>query len=100
MSDLYPWEYTDREGGTFKSWTAGPVTKADLSQRSLTTVIIKGKQVHSLIFETAAAYICGDVVPRWDCVNGWTKTIRQAKKLWPEGLHGKKPKFLYKKGGD
>jgi hypothetical protein len=86
---IYPWEYTDRKGGSFKPWIYGCVSKKSLSKRGM-TVIINGVVVHSLIFESASAGICGDVIARWDSINGWTKTIEEAKEIWPLGLHGQR----------
>ncbi len=54
----------------------------------ISTVPINGIAVHCLIFETPAAGC--DNYARWDCINGWTTTMRQAKKRFPNGLHGKK----------
>ncbi len=93
---IYPWEYTEEEGGEFKPWTGGPVSLGKLKKlKSLdySYVYIKGVKVHSLIFESAGA---GEGnYARWDCVNGWTTTIQQAKKVFPNGLHGLSP--LYRK---
>jgi len=84
---LYPWEYTIYGGSRFKQWGFGPVSKKDLSQRDSHRVTINGIEVHSLIFETAS---CGiGSYARWDCINGWTTTIKAAKKNFPNGLHGK-----------
>ena len=88
---IYPWEYTDKEGGMFKQWIAGNVSEESLKQRNPYTTTINGVKVHSLIFETAAA---GEgCYARWDCINGWTTSLQQAKRNFPKGLHGKKNKF-------
>jgi hypothetical protein len=91
MKRLYPWEYTDREGGNFHPWKAGSVTSQQLRQsiqKINNLVIINGVCVHSLIFESAAAG--GNNYARWDCSNGWTTTIAQARKNFPRGYHGEK----------
>ena len=92
---IYPWEYTDKEGVYFKLWTYGGVTRGQLSKliRKIgdPDPIINGVQVHSLIFESASA---GEgMYARWDCINGWTTTLRQAKKNNPLGYHGQRHKF-------
>lgn len=91
--ELHPWEYTWREGGNFEPWKGGSVTRRKLLQfkkiaQRNGTVLIKEVVVHSLIFESAAAGH-GNYA-RWDCINGWTTTIQQAKRNFPHGLHGVK----------
>lgn len=94
--ELYPWEFTEHEYGDFKLWIAGPVTVELLAKAKEHTFIgcggrrhivnINGIWLHSLIFESAAAG--NNNYARWDCVNGWTTTIEQAKEKFPCGLHG------------
>lgn len=91
MRQLYPWEYTSKEGGWFSPWRRGPVTFRQLRlavQRVNTVAVINGVYVHSLIFESAA--MGHGRYARWDCVNGWTTTLAQARKCFPEGHHGKR----------
>ena len=93
---IYPWEFTSQEGGTLYPWRFGPISNKDLSQRDTRFVLINGMRVHSLIFESAAAGL-GNYA-RWDCVNGWTTTLEEVRKRWPEGYHGE-PNW-YNKGGE
>ena len=90
---IYPWEYTDVEGGNFKQWTHGSVTYHKLKKLvgRGNTVPVNGISVHSLIFETAAAGF-GNYA-RWDSINGWTTTISQARRNFSYGLHGMPNKF-------
>jgi len=92
---LWPREYTSKEGGNFKLWLGKSVTRTQLvkliDKKPANSVLvhITNFNIHSLIFETAAAGH-GNYA-RWDCLNGWTTTIEEAKKKWPKGLHGQKP---------
>jgi hypothetical protein len=95
---IYPWEYTTKECGTFYIWRYGSVTRQLLVAARKKAgggklANINGVQIHALIFESASAGICGDVIGRWDVVNGWTTTLGQAKKRFPNGLHGKPNKY-------
>uniref|UniRef100_A0A6M3JQK6 Uncharacterized protein n=1 Tax=viral metagenome TaxID=1070528 RepID=A0A6M3JQK6_9ZZZZ len=85
---IYPWEYTYTEGGNFKVWVSGSVTYHQLKKLvgAKYYTIVNGVRVHCLIFETASAGY-GNYA-RWDCVNGWTTTISQARKNFPGGMHG------------
>ncbi len=98
--ELWPWEYTSKEGGNFKWWKGNQITRKQLEDLLSKThsaefgayVVINNWTVHSLIFETHTAGNPNDnVYARWDCLNGWTTTIEEAKKKWPEGLHGQLP---------
>lgn len=90
---IYPWEYTDQEGGNFKQWVSGSVTYHQLKRLigKGHTVIVNKVKVHCLIFETAAAGY--GAYARWDCINGWTTTISQARRAFPNGMHGEPNKF-------
>ncbi len=96
MKLLWPWEYISEEGGTFKSWRFGSVTEVllnqALSKENNGIVSINGIKVHALIFESAAAGY-GNYA-RWDCINGWTTTFKQAQKMFPQGLHGQKHIYM------
>lgn len=95
--ELWPWEYTTREGGDFMFWKGKSVTRDQLAKLIDKTdgwlrVEIDKIKFHSLIFENHIAGNPNDgVYARWDCLNGWTTTIEEAKKKWPEGLHGQLP---------
>lgn len=88
---LYPFEYSTQEGGMFKPWTFGPVNPKDLhlSLKSSGAIKINNIDIHSLIFETPAAGF--NAFARWDCVNGWTTTLEEARKVWPKGNHNDPP---------
>lgn len=93
---IYPWEYTYKEGGNFTIWTKGSVTYHQLKKlvggiQGPKTVEINTVIVHSLIFESASAGY-GNYA-RWDCINGWTTTISQARKHFSWGCHGESNKF-------
>ncbi len=84
MSKYFPWEYTEKEGGTFYQWVYGEISTRQLRKALLTRdkscnmVTINGHLVHSLIFESSSAGFGS--YARWDCINGWTKTIKHVKK--------------------
>lgn len=94
VEELFPREYTDNERGEFKIWIYGPVTKEqlelsrenDIFEFRYWCVNINGQKVHSLVFETPLAG--WGSYGRWDCVNGWTTTIEDARKRFPNGAHG------------
>lgn len=93
--ELWPWEYTKKEGGNFIFWEGTSVTKKQLTdlitrkKNLFNTVRIDNYNVHSLIFERAQ--IGFGNYARWDCLNGWTTTIEEAKKQFPKGKHGQFP---------
>lgn len=75
---ILPWEYTEREGGTFIRWTGGIIDRESIPppRRRASTVLLNGITVHSFII---GPYEYGtDYYARWDCVNGWTRTVYQA----------------------
>ena len=85
---LYPTWYTTREGGTWEEWTVGSFTKKQLKDAVVVAHgILHGVVFHSLAFENPAAG-WGNFA-RWDCLNGWTTTLKQAQKRFPNGLHNK-----------
>lgn len=86
---LYPWEYTVKEGGPLQIWNGSPVTKEQLrdSLNQTGQTLINGEPVHSLIF--GATY--WPSFARWDCINGWTTSLAEARDEYPKGQHAKKP---------
>ena len=86
---ICPFEYTTNELGNFKQWVWGPIYLYQLNFKKLGNpiVVINDVVFHCLIFESAAAG-CNNYA-RWDSINGWTTTLKEAKKRWPQGLHGK-----------
>lgn len=90
---IYPREYTDQEGGVFKMWTGGLVSRWSLNKAKRNSYnsytcrisLVNDIAVHSLIFESASA---GGFVSRWDCLNGVTKSLFSAFVKWPRGRHG------------
>ena len=95
---VYPREYTDVEGGNFKLWMDGPVTYEQLRLALKRAIVpghlcckvtdLNGLVVHSIAFETPAAG--SGNYGRWDCLNGWTTSIENARRRFPNGLHGLK----------
>lgn len=96
---VYPRAYTDKEGGEWKEWGFGYVSYLDLydAQNGGPTTTINNKKVHSLRFESPAVPF--GLAGRWDCINGWSRTIKEARKKWPEGKHGLPPDPYYLKFG-
>lgn len=83
----YPTFYSDTEGGVWKRWpNRRPIQEEELVlDKALKHVVIDGILVHSLAFEDpAAGFWC---FGRWDCINGWTLSIDEAKRRFPNGLH-------------
>lgn len=84
---IYPFAFTEKEGGEYIPWDGSSIDTKQLNQiRDINFSIINGFRVHSLCFENPAAGLGN--FPRWDCVNGWTTTIKKAKENFPKGLHG------------
>jgi len=80
LQAIWPWHYTDHEGGSWSYWGAGPVTASTLATAQAQThlepdgtptVVLGGLVVHGLLF---GPWPNQDrrTVARWDCLNGWT----------------------------
>lgn len=86
---LYPAWFTRREGGDWEEWKAGPIkSKKQLALIVSDTrnhTVINNVLFHSLAFENPAAG--WNRFARWDCLNGWTTTLKQARERWSNGLH-------------
>ena len=92
--ELWPWEYAIKEGGIFMFWEGESITRKQLAELletadSSLTVQLNMRRVHSFIFESPV--IGYGNYARWDCLNGWTTTIEEAKKVYPKGKHGQFP---------
>ena len=99
--EIWPWFYTRVEGGDWLIWPGGPISQRFLRKRSGSTVeckvagLAEPVAVHSMAFETPMSGQGN--FGRWDCVNGWTCTIKQAASRWPHGRHGKSNAHLHRR---
>lgn len=88
VKKVWPWYYAGIENGKWRRWLGGPISMVEL-QRSTgnkASIIIANTLVHSFIFEQPANHPA-----RWDCRNGWTTRIGDARLQYPTGKHGEKP---------
>lgn len=83
--NIEPKYYTRSDGGSFKQWSAGSFDDKNLDARDPKDVEINDTKVHSFTFENPAAGY-GNFA-RWDCVNGWTTTVEEAKERNPNLLN-------------
>lgn len=83
---LYPVWFVDREGGTWQEWKAGATTEHKMKAAVVVNHgVLNDVVFHALAFENPSAGH-GNFA-RWDCINGWTTTLTQARKRFPNGLH-------------
>jgi hypothetical protein len=69
-----PSYFASIEGGNYKRWNHGPVSRTDLrTKRDKNAVYINGCLVHALIFGTDQ----NKPDMRWDCINGYTHEFGQ-----------------------
>lgn len=88
---MKPTYYTTHEGGLWRKWKGGTVTKKELElarirlQKALhvtggaceAAVTLQSVSVHALAF--GDALLQTGIFPRWDCLNGWTTGFIAAK---------------------
>lgn len=94
MALIWPWEYTETYGSSYKLWVYGPVTYRSLAKALTNTceyaTLVNEVWVHSLAFECVPS----GLYAAWNCLDGWVRTLSEARKAWPAGMHGLKPPFL------
>ena len=66
------------QGGIWYDWKSGEFATELLDNRGKYSVIINGQSIHSFAFENPAG--CSKLA-RWDCINGWTVPLEQAKQI-------------------